>query len=384
MSRLCAPLSLGVALLCLVPTPRLAQTAPVSNTDTAPVSDIQQELLLEIDSLLERSREAKARLLRTRQHHLEVMREPNLPALDTVHVASLRIVTPPDQAELAAELFTEVMRESFPGVERHGAFDGVWFPFQWNDRLEPIVVAGTAYPTEILNTVSRGGVKEHIEGKVWTALTSHVLGTESGLSGWGLVPDFQAPEQWHPRVYRELATMPARVARSCLAQDSAACWSMLGLDEGPDPVREWYTPEERRALVARAEHWVERAAEDLFVRCTDQGSTGACDELIAFVPRVYWEVSSARARTIMVSLALEAGGVSAWARLLETPSMPPGDALRHISGLSTEELSTRWRDLILAARPNVHAGFGLTQLATALWVLLLAALATRSTRWRLG
>jgi hypothetical protein len=64
--------------------------------------------------------------------------------------------------------------------------------------------------------------------------------------------------------------------------------------------------------------------------------------------------------------------------------MPPGDALRHISGLSTEELSTRWRDLILAARPNVHAGFGLTQLATALWVLLLAALAMRSTRWRSG
>ena len=384
MSRLRARVSLGAALLCLVPTPRLAQTAPVSSTDMAPVSDIQQELLLEIDSLLERSREAEARLLRTRQHHLEVTREPNPPALDTVIVASLRIVTPREQTELAIDLFAEVMREHFPGVEPHGVFDEVWFPFQWGVEPEPIVVAGTAYRVEILNTVSRESVKEHIDGQVWVALTNHVLGADSGLGGWRLAGDFRAPKRWHELVYRELATRPARVARSCLAKDLEACWSMLGLDRGPDPMREWYTREERQALVARAEHRVERAEEDLFLRCTDQGSTEACDELIHDLPQFLWEPSSQRARTVMVSLALEAGGVGAWARLLEVPSMPPGDALRHISGLSTEELSTRWRDLILAARPNVHAGFGLTQLATALWVLLLAALAMRSTRWRLG
>lgn len=90
------------------------------------------------------------------------------------------------------------------------------------------------------------------------------------------------------------------------------------------PVREWYTPEERQALVTRAEHWVERAAEDLFVRCTDQGSTGACDELIDFVPRFSWEPSSARARTVMVSLALEAGGVGA----MDAASRGPINAAR--------------------------------------------------------
>jgi len=227
-------------------------------------------------------------------------------------------------------------------------------------------------------------VKKQISGKVWAALTSHVLGTESGLSAWRIVNDFQPPRAWYARVYREIATMPAQVARSCLAKDSAACWALLNLEVGPSPLRVWYTPAERQALVVRRAYYVERAGGDLLLRCTDQGSTEACDELIDRMPPRFREPSSNRARTVMLSVALQAGGVGAWARLLEAEPMPPGDALRHISGLSADELAGQWRDVILAARPNVHAGFGLTQLATALWVLLLVVLAMRSTRWRLG
>jgi len=105
MSRLRARVSLGVALLFLVPTPQAAQTAPVSNA--------QQDLLLEIDSLIEQAQQAEERLRRTREHHLAVTREVDATALDTVTVASLRIVTPPDQVELATELFSEVMSEQF-------------------------------------------------------------------------------------------------------------------------------------------------------------------------------------------------------------------------------------------------------------------------------
>ncbi len=376
MSRFGARASLGAALLCLLPTALQAQAAPASNAE--------QELLLEIDSLVEISREANAALLRTQQHHLEVMRDAAPSVLDTLEVASLRIVTLPHQVDLAAELFGEVMRERYPGVERHDALDDVWFAFQWQAQLQPILVESPEYRVESLRTVSREGVKEQIDAMVRLALTHHVLGTASGLSGWRLAGDFNAPKEWQIRAYREFATMPARAARSCLKEDPAACWSILSLDLGPNPEREWYTPVERQAMVARLAHVFSRSESSLVVRCTDEGLTEACDELIDGLPNYYRDPSSQRAKSIMLSLALQAGGTDGWARLLETTAMTPGDALLHISGLSPEELSSRWRDLILSNRPNVHAGFGMTQLFTTLWVLLFASLSMRSTRWRLG
>ncbi len=376
MSSLGARVSLGAVLLCLVPTPQQAQTAPTANT--------QYELLLEIDSLVERSREARAALRRTQQHRLEVTREAFPTTLDTVVVASLRIVTLPDQVEMASELFGEVMREHYLGVERHGAFDDVWFTFQWQTQLQPIHVEGPEYRVESVRALSRQGVKERIDGMVWLALTHRVIETETGLSGWRVASNFKAPREWRTRVYREFATMPVQAARSCLKEDPAACWAVLGLDLGPNPERVWYTPAERQAMVVRLAHLFHRREEDLQGQCTDLGSIEACDELIESLPRFYWEPSSQRAKSIMLSVALEAGGTGAWARLLGTSAETPGDVLRHVSGLSTGELSTRWRDLILTSRPNVHAGFGMTQLFTALWVLLFASLAVRSTRWRLG
>ena len=49
-----------------------------------------------------------------------------------------------------------------------------------------------------------------------------------------------------------------------------------------------------------------------------------------------------------------------------------------------DTLMARWRARTLQARPNLHAGLLLSPLSLLIWILLIAALATRSTRWRLG
>ena len=86
----------------------------------------------------------------------------------------------------------------------------------------------------------------------------------------------------------------------------------------------------------------------------------------------------------MVWVALEAGGEGAWDRLVEDPQMTATQALLNASGSSQQQLEASWRNMILEARPRVHAGLSLSKWTALFWILVLAAFAMRSTRWRLA
>ena len=126
----------------------------------------------------------------------------------------------------------------------------------------------------------------------------------------------------------------------------------------------------------------------------DDGVLAVCDELLrdaieqsrgsAFA----WQRSLAplgsEERATIVWAALDLGGDGAWNRLLEDPEMTVGEALEYASGVSAEELEAAWRAQVLEHAPQTHADLATTKWTALFWILLLGALAMRSTRWRLG
>jgi hypothetical protein len=138
-------------------------------------------------------------------------------------------------------------------------------------------------------------------------------------------------------VFRLLSLSPDPAARECVAGSDAACVAHLALLAGPAP------PEEYAAV-----------------------------------------------RPLLLRHALRLGGPGALARLAgaEPTSHEAGEAMRPwleaAAGAPMEAVVSGWLQEVRAARPDAWAGLGRSQGTTLLWVLLFMALATRSTRWRIG
>jgi hypothetical protein len=373
---MCRRLGLGLVAL--------ATLLPAGHPQAVAAQQTEAELVHRIDSLLPLAAEARRKADEAAARRERILSSAVKTAVDSVSVGPITIVTPIEQSGRAERLFREVWEESFPGVTESRALSESTFTFQSGVTLEPIRTLAPTYRIEKRVTTD-AALKENIR-ELLTFVLSYDLGTRGTRVGaWALEGGaLQKPDhlEW---VYRELASTPSYVDRGCLAGDLTDCWTALGLDMSRDEIEKWYTPDERRAVVGtRRLFYSGRAMVDLRDRCLDEGVIEACDALIRQSNRTRWEPTFPAARGAMLWYALEAGGPGAWARLLEDPTMEPGDALRYASGLSTEALAKRWRDAIMEARPNVHAGFGATQLAGLFWIVLFAALAMRSTRWRLG
>jgi hypothetical protein len=373
---MCRRLGLGLVAL--------ATLLPAGNPQAVAAQQTEAELVHRIDSLLPLAAEARSKADEAAARRERILSSAVKTAVDSVSVGPITIVTPIGQSGRAERLFREVWEESFPGVMESRALSESTFTFQSGVTLEPIRTLAPTYRIEKRVTTD-AALKENIR-ELLTFVLSYDLGTRGTRVGaWALDGGaLQKPDhlEW---VYRELASTPSYVARGCLSGDLTDCWTALGLDMSRDEIEKWYTPDERRAVVGR---WIRRAwRRDMaapLARCLDENSIADCDTLIREAPFMRFEPTSPVARRAMLWYAIEAGGPGAWARLLEDPTMEPGDALRYASGLSTEALARRWRDAIMKARPNVHAGFGATQFAGLFWIVLFAALAMRSTRWRLG
>jgi len=89
-------------------------------------------------------------------------------------------------------------------------------------------------------------------------------------------------------------------------------------------------------------------------------------------------------RASLLSLALESGGRGAWSRIVEDPAMSPEAALEYASGVPLSTLLAEWRSRVVENRPDVYGSLGAHSGVALMWALFFAALAMRSTRWRLG
>ena len=149
-----------------------------------------------------------------------------------------------------------------------------------------------------------------------------------------------------------------------------------------------YTPEERLLLVQRNRSFFRRAPAEL--QACLGGDLAECDRLLTDMLGRYksaqnrlWTVPfGADVRASLLWYALVRGGEGAWGRLLAHADGTALAALEAASGLTADALMREWRGWLLESRPVRHAGLGIQVLRGSAWILLLIALAARSTRWR--
>jgi hypothetical protein len=188
---------------------------------------------------------------------------------------------------------------------------------------------------------------------------------------------------WREGVYAALATADSRSARYCFLGDLASCRDLLGLVQLSEPVTVWYTPEERRRLVSRI-GW--RGNSALWRSCVEEGSDDACLDLLRSVEQETLTPLSrlTQARRMLLDVALELGGEGVYARISTSSGSAVEERLAVAVSAESDTLVARWREAVLDARPRTQMVSGLEGLAAIAWIVGLAFLATRSSRWRSG
>lgn len=396
-------IALSMALALLLP----AQNVAARQTTSTPGAD---ELRARLDELRPRRQAAleAARVREARDAALHRSAAAAVSSVDTINVGMMRIVTPIDQVELARGFFEEVWEEHFSDIHTSEELLRAWFSFRWSEQRDPIYLSDHARPIELNSRwILRSRVKQSIRHAIASTLNDDLIGSGAAVGAWVSGNAFLAPS--HERVYRMIATAESRSTRACLEGMIAECISGLGLTL-PNPPRldestndaafdaqltrherarrqliaQWYTPDERRAIVARTMvDRLTRGTLDPWRDCVDGGETATCDDLLIRedldrAPMV------APIRESFVAYAVAQGGPGAWERLFEEPAMTSIEALEHASRQPIRDLATGWRDAILAHRPEAFARLIPNSALAIVWFLVFSAFALRSTRWRMG
>lgn len=348
----------------------------------------EQELVQHLDSLMPLLKDARTRAAaaqaaarRARATHV---------ATDTVTIGALTVLVVPGEAEAARDVVGDVWQRDYaawmdasPGLAADRIF------FQWSAR--PVEYRSADFNVRVVQgrrwhprAYMEHGVREVVGRSLQGDLIHTRLADE-----WSVTP--VKPPEAPAHVYRQAVLAASWAARACLAGEPAPCLAAFGLNAPDAPLAERYTPEERRFLVRQNGARLGRAGTAELRACAG-GGLAECDLVLAAYLERYqtaqnrlWSVPfGPEVRSSLLWYALARGGEGAWGRLLAHGHDAPVTALEAASGLGADELMRGWRAWLLESRPVQHAGLGMQALTGGVWVLLLIALAARSTRWRFG
>ena len=361
------------------------------------------------DAVAERDREeaaleARAAVLVARRAVLEPRarvadsirdaRRVTVPAvpLDTLAFGGLRVVTPADQRDRTEALWREAWRPYRPMVPGRSALDGHVVGFQWGTRHELGLAPGHHSLRVGSAWLPVRRARAAAEGVLGGLLVDDV---PEGVAAWSERAPLRPPD-WEA-VYRELAVSDLDVVGRCFGGDVAACWTAVGGvgDGGRAALVTALRGVEARALVDRRATPVELP----WRACLEGGDDDACRRVL-LEDATFLELvpASAEARASLLWVALQAGGEGALERLRaaavagdassgERASSAPFDVratLAVVAGADADEVVARWIERVLASRPEPHADLDGGRTLVALWTVVFAFLATRSTRWRFG
>jgi hypothetical protein len=184
-------------------------------------------------------------------------------------------------------------------------------------------------------------------------------------------------------VYVELATSGSAVGRKCFADDLTACRAALELDPASDPIAEWYDTQDLRRFIERvgmARGW--GSAEE-WIPCVQEGDDAACDRLFrAGLDGSVLHPVSPMAHQTLAETALQIGGDGAYGRMLQTGVTTIADWIAAVAAAPADSVIARWHSNVVAARPAPTTLTAATGWAALAWIVVLATIATRSTRWR--
>lgn len=370
----------------------VAAGTPAAVTAQQTMQAQEQVLERHLDSITPLLAQAESAVAVLSARRVDEQKAKSAPVTDTLAIGPLRVVTIPSQQAIAERMFRDVWDRAYaPFVSHSPALEKMTFTFEWATPLVPIYVDGDVRRVESGRWRPESALIEGIRQAISTTIFGDLADTQVGAWVAGPV----GPSPYGALIYRTMAGAPWKIDQACVGGDGNACWKALGLGLSAMPETDWYTPEERRALVASLPLIGVRSYKEgkaLQHSCVADAVFASCDSLLGVRPE-HGYVSATRswsplpvpsARAQLLWLALEAGGSGAWARLREHPDMSAEKALEYASGLTQDQLGERWQRWLVSQRPPTRAALDPSLLFTLVWVVALAALAMRNTRWRLG
>jgi len=186
-------------------------------------------------------------------------------------------------------------------------------------------------------------------------------------------------DQWRAIRWR-LTLSAADAAERCYRGDPQACWAAMSPDGGAGWSR-WYTPEQIRGMVSRTSDRFGAPPQELRRACLQDADAAACRRYLADSPPP--PPLDEHARASLLAFALQRGGAGALDRLIAADGALPQRLAAAAGTGSPDRLILDWRAHVLEAEPRRAASPG-GVLMLLVWIGVLATLAGRSTRWRLG
>jgi hypothetical protein len=369
-------LSPWILLLALLPAgipgPVRAQTPP----DT-----ILPALGRAVDSLLTLSN-----TLGRRADHAEYLRkvrereEKQVP-VDTFTMGPFHLVSLPSQRELAEAVFTRGWEELEPLAGTSEQLFEPWtFLVHYYWSRDEMLLAGDSLFVRV--DMSRRFPRGYLERKVVRTLGEVLMkSAPPELSEWA-GGQLQAPASAMPWIARELLTTASMAVRRCYQGEMESCAEATGLRGNEGAWDRWYTAAERRLYVQGMGRPRDAAGAALWEGCAVAGMEDACDVILR--GRELEAPLTAQARASLLGHALSMGGPDAFRRLRGAADGGIAQRLEAAAGVPLDSLLASWRTEVLQARRSAWAGLARSPLALFFWVFLFGALATRSTRWRLG
>jgi hypothetical protein len=298
---------------------------------------------------------------------------------DTVRLGTLTLLTRPANLQLVRE----VAAEAWQRLQTRLASDTTLL------RGEAIVVS--SLPSARWVSVGRQSVAYGSDGDVEPIAAAVVrelgrrlaerLADEQAFLLRGEVPLQDLSDEQRELVYIDLATADSRATRLCLVGQVRSCGDALAVGDLRDPVTVWYGAEERRRIVDRRRRR-RYNRNPLADRCVDAGDDAACLEVLRAVPLSTLRPLSSAARTLLAEVALRLGGDGSYSRLIASQQPTLEGTLSEAARVPPDSLISAWREAVLLSRPREVALGALFGFSTLAWVVVLGAMATRSTRWR--
>jgi hypothetical protein len=195
-----------------------------------------------------------------------------------------------------------------------------------------------------------------------------------------LTPDTVRADTWR-QLRLQMVSSPSFVAHLCYDGDLRQCKIGLGLMQVADPVTQWFDAEGRRRLVSAAfNNYNQARRPPATVRCKE-GDDASCVEYLR--DGMWWVTDpiEATGRFALTQLAIEIGGKQGYERLLNSTGSP-AERIAAAAGVPIDSVLSVWQWRVrntLATSVNVTPALGAASIT---WVLLLAGLSLRSSRWR--
>ena len=365
----------AIAVALLLAQPARAQETDAAREAAPPI----ERLRLRADSL-ERAialAEARVQALRPAAHVDERV------ALDTQRVGPIRVVSDRRQSGRAREIVTSALSElgDLPASAVR-SLDSTY--------LLVAIGGGTAFDenradersvqVSLPRWMPRSRQAWRVAQAIGVALGRALPEDLRTWSGFGGVP--LNSDAMYRETYRSLALSTSPAARDCLDGDVARCLDALSLTAPGASWERWYD-EATLVAWARTEAQRQYTTGELAHACEAGRTLAACRALIDRrggppppLPAI--------ARVSLLAFVVEERGTSAWDVLVTDTTGALADRLAAAAGTDAAALIGAWRARVVAERPARFGELGGSSAATLFWVAILAALASRSTRWRLG